>query len=461
MRTRSFIATGWMHIAAQAALLAILYAVGRDRSLVGSELVRHFGLLVLVGLPSAIWSGFFYVQDRRRPEPSRYVVAAFLGGMAAAAVFALPIERDIFRTSEWLYRSTASLALGAALIRGTLASFLVYLIVRYAFYPSREFDEPVDGMVYGACAGSGFAAVASLTYLTGRADFTVFAIGYTASTQILTYASVGALVGYLVGRTKFDRTPSQRTHVVGLVLGAALTGLYHAAAELPLTTGAPDALWRSFGLTLAISIAVLGAATFVMRRQRGRRAIDVSAVATGRGAYVWGFALALLAAGAGLAYLESRVVTVTRAAPPITFRYSPAALSPGPLVRGASAVSPLVPTLWSATGDDGSPFTITVGARQETVALAALDALAYVGTPAPLDLSLHPVRVGGRPGVRARYAYLDAGPGALPEVVWTYTDVVPGAGYTFVFTLEGRPTGFARQERVYRRLLDSVTWSPS
>ena len=59
MRTRSFIGTGWMHIAAQAALPAILYAVGRDRPLVGSELVRHLGRLILVGLPSAIWSGFF------------------------------------------------------------------------------------------------------------------------------------------------------------------------------------------------------------------------------------------------------------------------------------------------------------------------------------------------------------------------------------------------------------------
>ena len=109
MRTRSFIATGWLNIALQAALLGLLYAVGRDRPLAGSDLRRELGLLALVGLPSAIWTGFFYLQDRRRPEPSRYVLAAFLAGMAAAAVFALPIERDVFRTSDWLYRSTASL----------------------------------------------------------------------------------------------------------------------------------------------------------------------------------------------------------------------------------------------------------------------------------------------------------------------------------------------------------------
>ena len=40
-------------------------------------------------------------------------------------------------------------------------------------------------MVYGAFAGSGFAALTSLAYLIGRVDFTVFGIGYTASAQIL------------------------------------------------------------------------------------------------------------------------------------------------------------------------------------------------------------------------------------------------------------------------------------
>jgi hypothetical protein len=384
--------------------------------------------------------------------------------MAAAAVFALPIERDVFRTSDWLYRSTSSLVLGATLIRGALASFLLYLVIRLGFYSSIEFDEPVDGMVYGAFAGSGFAAVTSLTYLIGRVDFTIFAIGYTASTQILMYASVGALVGHLVGRTKFERAPSQRSHVIALLAGAALTGLYHTAGEFVFTTGASHALWLSFALTLALSGILLAVATVLMRDLRDRRIIDVSGAATGRGAYVWGCALALLAAGGAVMHVETRDVTVASRAPAISFRYPPSILSPAGFARGRSAVSPLVPILWIGTGNVGGPFTVTVSARQENVALQGLDALAYVGTPAPLDLTLEPVTVGGRPGMRARYAYLDNGgdtPGALPELVWTYTDIVPGAGYTFVFTLEGRPGDFRRQERVYRGLLDSVAWRAS
>jgi protease PrsW len=461
VRTRSFLATGWVNVGAQAALLALLYAIGRDRTLAGSDVVRHLLLLILVGIPSAIWVLFFYLQDRRRPEPSRYVIAAVLAGMAAAAVFALPIERDVFQTSEWLYRSTTSLALGATLIRGTLTSLLVYAVVRLGFYPSREFDEPVDGMVYGAGAGSGFAVITSLTYLVGRIDFTLFAIGYTASTAILMYASVGALVGYFVGRTKFDGVPRQGRHVVGLLVGAGLTGVYHVAAEIPLTTGAPRALWLSFALTMALSIGVLAAATLVMRGQRGRRITDLAGTATGRGGYVWGCAIALLAVGGIVMQLERRDVVVTSRTPPIAFRYSPSAVSPAPLAHGVSAVSPLVPIVWSGTGEASGPFTITVGARSERVSVAGVDALAYVGTPAPLDLTLSPVTIGGRPGVRARYAYLDASPeapGVLPNLIWTYTDVVPVDDYTFVFTLEGRPGGFPGQERVYRRLLDSVTW---
>jgi protease PrsW len=461
MRTRSFVATGWLNVAAQAGLLGLLYAFGRDRSLDSVGLPREIALLVLVGVPSAIWTAFFYLRDRRRPEPSRYVLAAFLAGMAAAAVFALPVERDLFHTSEWLYRSTASLLLGSVLIRGTLASFLLYLVIRVGFYPSREFDEPVDGLVYGAFAGSGFAAVTSLTYLVGRGDFTVFAIGYTAATQILMYATIGALVGYAVGRTKFDRAPSQRSHVAGVLAGAVLTGLYHTAAELAFTTGAPHALWLSFALTLALSIVVLAGASILIARLRGRHVADVTGTATGRGAWVWACALALLLAGGLAMHVERGDATVASATPAIRFRYSPSTLSPRALAPAPSTVSPLVPVLWSGTGDEGGPFAVTVAARPERVALPALDALAYVATPAPIDLTLEPVTIGGRAGMRARYAHLETGrdgQGSLPEMVWTYTDVVPGADYTFVFTLEGRPAGFPRQERVYRRLLDSVQW---
>ena len=460
MRTRSFVATGWLNVAVQAGLLGLLYALGRDRSLEGTGLPREAALVVLVGVPSAIWTAFFYLRDRRRPEPSRYVLAAFLAGMAAAAVFALPVERDLFHTSEWLYRSTSALLLGSVLIRGTLASVLLYLVIRVGFYPSREFDEPVDGLVYGAFAGSGFAAVTSLTYLAGREDFTLFAIGYTAATQILMYASIGALVGYGVGRTKFDRAPSQRSHVAAVLAGAVLAGLYHTAADVAFTTGAPHALWLSFGLTLLLSVAVLAAVSILIARLRGRHVTDVMGTATGRGAWVWACALVLLLAGGLATRAERGDATVASATPAIRFRYSPATLSPRAFAS-ATAVSPLVPVLWSGAGDEGGPFAVTVAARPERVALPALDALAYVATPAPIDLTLEPVTIGGRAGMRARYAHLETGRGglgSLPEVVWTYTDIVPSPDYTFVFTLEGRPAGFPRQERVYRRLLDSVQW---
>ena len=68
-----------------------------------------------------------------------------------------------------------------------------------------EFDEPADGMTYGAFLGCGFAAVWSLGYLAAHPDFTLFSLAYSASTNVLVYASVAALVGYLVGRTRFQK----------------------------------------------------------------------------------------------------------------------------------------------------------------------------------------------------------------------------------------------------------------
>lgn len=461
-RRRTYLATGWLNVAGQGLCLGLLFAAGGVARL---EVVGAWGplaLLILVGVPSALWTAFFYLQDRRAPEPARYVILSFLAGMAAASVFALPIEREIFRTDSWLHGSVPVLMLGATLIRGTLASFLIYLVIRYGFSPTRELAEPIDGMAYGAFAGSGFATITSLTYLAGHSDFTLFAVGYTAATNILMYASVGSLVGYLVGRTKFFPRYATVSHVLALIIGALLTGFYHTANEFLLLQGWPGTFWISFGVTMALSAGVLVIATAIMRRLATTAVTESWHGGVAREPVVWGSAVLLLAAGGLVGLMATRDVRFESASYGISLHYPATQLTPSLLPGSAQGASPLVATIFSGGGHDQSAFSISVATRQERLEVSAIDSAAYLPVPDPASLSVHDVIVGGRKGLRARYAYPRRGgqaPGDLPEMIWAYTDIVPSEKYTYVFTLESAPPTFRRAEWVYDGLLRSVRWT--
>ena len=461
MRRRTFLTTGWLNILCQVLLLAVLYAFGNASALGMAGPWAPYALLVLVGLPSALWTVFFYLQDRGKAEPSHAVILAFLAGMAAASVFVLPIERDLFQTSAWLYESPGLLILGSALVRGTLASFLVYLIIYLGFYPSRDFDEPADGMIYGAFAGAGFATITSLTYLAGHLDFTLFAIGYTAATNILMYASVGALVGYLVGRTKFSTRHARASHVFAIVIGVVLTGLYHAASEIVLLAGWTQAFWVSFGLSLALSAIVLGLVTALIRRVSVEPVRQPVKRFSRPDLLVWAVAVVLLLAGGLLGHAATRDVAFTSTSYGISFGYPAWRLKPTLVPSAATGRTASVLTLFRGVGTDGL-FGLTVGARQERVELSTVDPVAYLEHSPPLSLAIERVTIGGRSGLRAKYAYLkkdEAQPGQLPELLWAYTDVIPSESHTFVFTFDGRPLTFPHDEKLYGRILDSVRWT--
>ena len=461
MRRRTFLTTGWLNIIGQILLLAVLYAFGNASALGMAGSWAPYALLLLVGVPSALWTVFFYLQDRRNPEPSRSVILAFLAGMAAASAFALPIERDLFPTSLWLYESPTLLILGSALVRGTLTSFLIYLIIYLGFYSSPDFDEPADGMIYGACAGAGFATITSLTYLAGHLDFTLFAIGYTAATNILLYASVGALVGYLVGRTKFSTKRAHASHVVAIVIGVVLTGLYQTANEIVLLAGWRHVFWISFGLSVALSAGVLGVVTALIRRVSVEPVSRPTRRFSRPDLLVWAIAAVFLLAGGLLGHEATRDVTFTSPSYGISFRYPAWRLKPTIVPGADTGRTASVLTLFRGAGADGL-FGLTVGARKERVELSAVDPVSYLEHSPPLSLAIERVTVGGRAGLRARYAYLkkdEAKPGQLPEMLWAYTDMIPSASFTFIFTFDGRPSTFPRDEELYKRILDSVRWT--
>lgn len=117
--------------------------------------------------PAFGYAAIVYWLDRFEKEPKRLLVGAFLWGALVATIGAI-IGTTILQggvialTGDELLAETSGTTIFAPLVEESLKGLAVLLI--WLVFP-REFDSPLDGMVYGAITGLGFAATENVLYL--------------------------------------------------------------------------------------------------------------------------------------------------------------------------------------------------------------------------------------------------------------------------------------------------------
>ena len=169
--------------------------------------------LLILGLafaPGIFWMWIFYRRDRLEPEPSSFIVKTYLLGILAALPVALLETPFIFCAS-----------ILAVFIAPVIEEYFKFLIVRYGVYRHREFDEPMDGIVYAAAAALGFASIENFFYLLSAwmtGNF-VAVMAFRALLTVPGHALWSSMWGYTLGLAKFS-PPEVRTriNVRGLVL---------------------------------------------------------------------------------------------------------------------------------------------------------------------------------------------------------------------------------------------------
>jgi RsiW-degrading membrane proteinase PrsW (M82 family) len=216
-----------------------------DRALAAACVILPFVL-------SFAWLAFVRRFDRARPEPIWLVVATFaLGGLSV--VPAGLMEMLCAGATPWLDPSV--MTLGGQVWALPVAIAVFSLVVGVAEEGSkflgawslarhrREFDEPVDGIIYGCAAALGFAAVENIKYFAiGRMSGVVIAV--RAFITVPAHLFFGAIWGYALGR----RLVSKRTSVFAFF---ALAAVAH---------GTFDALLSTDGMQLASTVLVVGLA---------------------------------------------------------------------------------------------------------------------------------------------------------------------------------------------------------
>ncbi len=126
-------------------------------------------LSIVVGLiPTVIYSGFVNWLDQYEKEPWWLLTLAFVWGTVPAATIALLAQWILDIPTTWLF-SGAGLAyeiLGSGVwapITEEIAKGLGVVIILVLAH--REMDSVLDGIIYGAMAGLGFALTENVLYL--------------------------------------------------------------------------------------------------------------------------------------------------------------------------------------------------------------------------------------------------------------------------------------------------------
>ncbi len=142
------------------------------------------------------------------------------------------------------------------------AKWIVFVAVIYRW---AEFDEPLDGLVYGVALALGFATVENVLCVVRDG----LSIGLLrALFAVPAHALFGAAMGFYLGRAKLGRGRYQATPVAaharaaGIALALVVPIFFHGAYDFALVElrGA----W-SFGAIGALSIVLWA---FVLRRVR-------------------------------------------------------------------------------------------------------------------------------------------------------------------------------------------------
>ncbi len=118
-------------------------------------------ILLLALAPGIFWLYYFYSKDRYEPEPIAWILVIYVLG--AAVTFPVAIL-------ESLLEIVTGGILAAILIAPVCEEIAKYLVVKKTVYPSTEFNEPVDGIVYAAAAGLGFATLENVLYVFSALD---------------------------------------------------------------------------------------------------------------------------------------------------------------------------------------------------------------------------------------------------------------------------------------------------
>jgi RsiW-degrading membrane proteinase PrsW (M82 family) len=180
-------------------------------------------LFLLAIAPAVFWLWYFYNKDRYEPEPLSWILLVYIFGIAVTIPVAF---------IEGVMGEVLPEFLIVVMVAPVVEESGKYLVVRKTVFESGEFDEPVDGIIYAAAAGLGFATLENVIYVFSALETSVVLALQTGLVRALIsvpgHVLFSAMWGYSLGKARFIPA-DKRAGVIaaGLILAMASHALFN------------------------------------------------------------------------------------------------------------------------------------------------------------------------------------------------------------------------------------------
>jgi len=161
------------------------------------------GTLLITILPSLLIVTFFVMSDKFR-EPNKEIIKVF--------VYGIIITFPAFYLNTFLGEIFASRSISESLIRSFLTAApveetLKFCVLYFLVYKMKDFNEPIDGIVYGVTVSLGFATLENIYYVYLLADHfqtTSMTLAVVRSfSAVPAHAVFGIFMGYFFMKYSF------------------------------------------------------------------------------------------------------------------------------------------------------------------------------------------------------------------------------------------------------------------
>lgn len=169
---------------------------------------------------------YIFYRDVYNKEPKLNLIVSFILGALAI----LPaIELETYFSKGLIDGSVGAVAIFAFLVVGLSEEFCKFIGLRLYSYNQKQFDEPFDGIVYSLMISMGFATVENIMYVTKyqAAMGNGLEIGLQRMfLSIPAHATFAVIMGYFIGKAKFDLKNSFMLTLMGLAAATFFHGAY-------------------------------------------------------------------------------------------------------------------------------------------------------------------------------------------------------------------------------------------
>ena len=180
-------------------------------------------LLALTIAPGLAICLFIFYHDVYNREPALTLIMSFVWGMIAI----IPAAFVEFNTVRGYGRNITEIVSSTYLLIALVEEFSKFLVLRYYAFTRKSFDEPLDGIVYSVMISMGFATMENVGYVFASHNGLMVALSRMFTT-VPAHATFAVIMGYYVGKAKFEVT--NRTHL--LFLGVFWASFIHGTYDL-------------------------------------------------------------------------------------------------------------------------------------------------------------------------------------------------------------------------------------